>query len=604
MPTAAEHVEMIDTQVYHMLFGQEPTGAGQTGASRPMRSTVRVPVTESPEPPIDWAANPPGDNYEAPICIARSIFHWLLSGRLPADGAHAVEPESVPSRVRAAIASDAEILAIWAYARAVALVDATARRRVDRLRTALGIGERFDTDCAAALQPLLTTSPTDPVWLLTETPQPVTDAVAGVVAASVRKPGKALLGLSSIVYQHPTDRAVQGQLMDIPLLGTAAGAFTDFFKRSGELALLGQAIEVTQHSIPGTYRAYRQACSTLGIDRAPRLFVSNQGFSPHRAGEIAAESFGADEPYILLGQEAASILDPAEQVFLLGRELGHVQANHVKYRTMARWLERTANWAAASTAGLVDLVSNVTFRPMLAAWYRRTAYTADRAGLLACQNREIALRVLMKQAGYPMHRYSEMKTRALVEQAIRFREETGFRLRDLVFSSAKRFDLSEPWVVDRAFELLDWIDNGEFQEIVDASEAQRESMAKRMAADPNMQLLLDAALREVIIWGSGRFGVRRAVFGEAVRRIVYDPVTKKDAIVEQISRIELVVTKAGPNQVEYAAKVLFRDEGEVKLATITIPFESAWDETPSEIREDYVRHGGSSVVRLLYPRVG
>ncbi len=602
MPTAAEHVEMIDTQVYRILFGQQPVGAGQSGASQSMHRTVPVQMTESPEPPIDWAADPPGDNYEAPVCIARSIFHWLLSGRLPADGARAVEPESVPSLIRAAIASDAEIFAIWAYARAVALVDATAQRKLGRLRTALGIGERFDTECAAALQPLLTADSTEPVRLLTETPKPVTDAVAEVVAARVRKPGKALPGLSSIVYQHPTDRAVQGKLMNIPFLGSVVGTFTDFFNRSDEVALLGQAIEVTPHSIPVTFEAYRQACTALGIKRAPRLFVSNHGFSPHQSGVIAAESFGVDEPHIVIGQDAASILDPAEQVFLLGRELGHVQANHVKYRTMARWLQRTVDLAGKSTAGLADVVSNVTFRPMLAAWYRRTVYTADRAGLLACQNREIALRVLMKQAGYPARRFFEMKTRTLVEQAIRFRAETGYRLRDLVFSSAKRFDLSVPWVVDRALELLDWIDDGAYQEIVDASEAQRGSMAKRMAADPNMQLLLGSVLREVIGWGSERFGARRAVVGEAVRRMVYDHVTEKDAIVDRISRIELVVTKAGPNRVEYAAKVLFRDECEVKLATITIPFESAWDEAPNEIREDYVRNGGSSVVRLLYPQ--
>jgi hypothetical protein len=301
------------------------------------------------------------------------------------------------------------------------------------------------------------------------------------------------------------------------------------------------------------------------------------------------------------------VLDAPELMFLLGRELGHVQSDHVKFRSLARWLNSTANAAGMVTMGLSKLLSNVTLRPLLALYYRRTAYTADRAGLLACQSREVALRVLMKKSGFPMRNYHEMKTRAVIEQALRHQNETGGSALDRAISLGQQYNLADPWVVDRAWELLGWLDDG-YSEVLEASGAQRRAMAARRTADSIMQDLLDGALRATTDWATGRFGGRRSAVGTALRRMVYEHVPPTGTPLEPILRLELTVTKLSASKLEYEMVVLFdetgrarRGTGSAQRARITFDFPTGWDDAPAEIRGDFIRFG-TKVVRLLYPQ--
>jgi hypothetical protein len=171
-----------------------------------------------------------------------------------------------------------------------------------------------------------------------------------------------------------------------------------------------------------------------------------------------------------------------------------------------------------------------------------------------------------------------------------------------MFGLSQQYDLAEPWPVDRALVLLDWIDDGSFQEIVDATEPQRRSMAARVETDPKMQQVIDATLREAGNWVASYFGSSRSLAGRTIRRMVYDHAPPTGTRLEPVTRVELVVTKVSASQLDYAAALLFRDRNDVKLATVRVPaLPSSWDDAPAELRADYIRHGGKKVVRLLYP---
>src|SRR5207253_6079890 len=50
-------------------------------------------------------------------------------------------------------------------------------------------------------------------------------------------------------------------------------------------------------------------------------------------------------------------------------------------------------------------------------WQRMSEFTADRAGLLACQDADVAIRTMMKLAGLPQKYFKDINTQDFIEQA-------------------------------------------------------------------------------------------------------------------------------------------------------------------------------------------
>ena len=92
-------------------------------------------------------------------------------------------------------------------------------------------------------------------------------------------------------------------------------------------------------------------------------------------------------------------------------------------------------------------------------------FTADRAGLLCCQNKEAAVRAFMKMAGMPIKEFNYMHTASFIKQAQEFKRLDYDAMNKMVkfFSIA---DSSHPWTVMRASELLGWMNSGVYDSIM------------------------------------------------------------------------------------------------------------------------------------------
>src|SRR5262249_56875753 len=126
-----------------------------------------------------------------------------------------------------------------------------------------GVAEGLDASVTEALRKTLAEAPGEPLTagrVFSDCPRAVFDAIAREIVRATQRPRVALKGLLPTSFQHPTDRAVLHGLMNVPVLGPVVTWFSNWFKRSGEVALLGQAFEVTEAGLPATYKAYRQAC--------------------------------------------------------------------------------------------------------------------------------------------------------------------------------------------------------------------------------------------------------------------------------------------------------------------------------------------------------
>jgi Zn-dependent protease with chaperone function len=88
-------------------------------------------------------------------------------------------------------------------------------------------------------------------------------------------------------------------------------------------------------------------------------------------------------------------------------------------------------------------------------------FTADRAGLLCCQNKDAAIRAFMKMAGMPIKEFNNMNYQTFIQQATEFKQ-LDYDAMSKVIKFISIADNSHPWTVMRAAELLNWINSGEF----------------------------------------------------------------------------------------------------------------------------------------------
>jgi len=261
-------------------------------------------------------------------------------------------------------------------------------------------------------------------------------------------------------YVHPLDKEALDALEKIPGIKTL---LKWLIKNSAEMTtrLMHHAsfIRVGERQVPSLYKRFRTAADRLGIRELPELFIYH-GEQPN------ASTFGVEQYHVAISTGALDLLDDEEQLAVLGHELGHVQSNHVLYKTAARLFSRLAGEIANATLGVGGLVV-YPLKAALSRWDRASELTGDRAALLTVRRPEVVLNMLMKVASGTRSIMPELNLQAFLAQAEMFekmRDETGISRILVAYEEVFR---SHPFPVYRAKEVLDFVSTGEFLEILD-----------------------------------------------------------------------------------------------------------------------------------------
>ena len=98
-------------------------------------------------------------------------------------------------------------------------------------------------------------------------------------------------------------------------------------------------------------------------------------------------------------------------------------------------------------------------------WYRMSEFTADRAGLMCCQNPDAMMSAFIKMAGLPLNEFNNIRTETFIQQARDFKM-LDYEGMNKVVKFLSIADETHPWTVMRASELLKWIDSGEYNKFV------------------------------------------------------------------------------------------------------------------------------------------
>lgn len=264
-----------------------------------------------------------------------------------------------------------------------------------------------------------------------------------------------LFGLDAKSYEHNFDKAALKTMRALPGFDTVVNFFLNWtYIKWHVIELQGSNFLVTRESCPELYELVHDVADTLDVRPLPR-FYTQWGYN------INGYTTGYKEDTLLvLNSGTVDLLEEDELRFVAGHEMGHVKSGHVIYHTMGELFN--------NAIGQIPLVSSLT-TPIYYAlmyWIRMSEFTADRAGLLACQNIDAAVSAIIKMSGLPIKYFEKMDKASFIKQANEFKNSfSGFT--DKAIKTITIASSSHPWTVLRAAELISWYDSDNYRQLVE-----------------------------------------------------------------------------------------------------------------------------------------
>ena len=271
------------------------------------------------------------------------------------------------------------------------------------------------------------------------------------------RPRVTLPEIAPVSWEHPADRAALQALRSVPGVDEVIRKVLALLggERGIRLLFQGNAVRVGPQQFPKLWHLHNEAVTTFDWPTTPELYVTQTPI-------FNAGAYGVDQPFIVLHSAALELLDDDELRALLAHELGHVISGHALYHTIAAVLALVSLGALPMLAGLLLLPVRLAFLE----WSRKSELSADRAGLLGCQDVVVAQRLDMKMAGGGRGQAfaGQMNAGAFMTQAHEYAATNeGF---DLIYKLLATLALTHPMHTIRAAELQKWVTAGEYDRIL------------------------------------------------------------------------------------------------------------------------------------------
>jgi hypothetical protein len=262
------------------------------------------------------------------------------------------------------------------------------------------------------------------------------------------------------IARHPTDHNIR-EWYDIFMAGVEYYTFQDFLRVTtskyreayNEVENQGEGINITNESLPKMHQQLVDACKILGLKEIP-TYSTDWEYAPYHF------SNGEKHRRIVMMSGSADLFTDEEMMFVLGHELGHMACGHKPYHMLLEtfYMPFVNDAAFKAWASIIKL-------PLME-WYRISDYTADRMGLLCCQDINAAITTMIKKAGLPKKCYNNIDVQSFVQQARDF--EANFTdMMDRVVKVLSIRSAEFPWLVVRAGKLYDWYHSDEYKQIID-----------------------------------------------------------------------------------------------------------------------------------------
>ena len=281
-----------------------------------------------------------------------------------------------------------------------------------------------------------------------------------------------LKGLDCSAYEHPFDKKALEALRATKGFGMIGKFITKHtIERIYTVQYTGSYLKIQKDNYPKIYDYLEYAAEILDLKKVPDLYTQ-------WSYNINAFTIGFDNPIIVLNTGLLDLCTEDEIMFIIGHECGHIKSDHMVYHMMASIINT-----------IIDVIPGGKFvaapvQYALYYWNRMSEFTADRAGLLCCQNKEAAITSFMKMAGLPKSEFKNMNIQTFLEQARNFQSLDEQNV-DKVIKMISIASASHPWIVMRAHELLKFEEEGEYGKFITekTSKEQIDDVAKQISSN-------------------------------------------------------------------------------------------------------------------------
>lgn len=270
-----------------------------------------------------------------------------------------------------------------------------------------------------------------------------------------------LINLQSSEYEHPFDKAALEKLRAMTGFDTVVNFVLNWTTIKWRIVeLCGSNFHVTKESCPELYSLVHEAAEVLDIDRLPQIYTQwSYNVNAYTTGY-------KNDTILVLFTGAADLMSDPELTYITGHEFGHIKSGHVLYHVMGQFFAQIISSTVLAGKFLVPI------QLALGYWNRMSEFTADRAGLLACQDLDAALSAIMKMAGVPKRYFNTADPHVFAKQAEEFMTQYGDTVNTII-RNISILDDSHPWTVMRAYELIKWVESGEYQRILDGHKGKK-----------------------------------------------------------------------------------------------------------------------------------
>jgi Zn-dependent protease with chaperone function len=274
------------------------------------------------------------------------------------------------------------------------------------------------------------------------------------------EPHKKFADLSKHDYVHPADSKALAALRAIPGVDSALKKLLAWTGESAiRVSFMASAVKVTPKQCPDLHAKLQIACTTLGVDM-PDMFVQQNPM-------VNAFTGGVERPIIVLHSALIERLNDEETLAVIAHEVGHIHAEHVLYLTAARLMELLANASMARLipgSEIIKFIVSAGISSALLAWARRAELSCDRAALLVTQDPHVVGRTMMKLAGGTFA--SKIDYELFLEQGREFKKNYDEKKLDKFWADIMAAGLSHPFPIWRVAEILEWVDSGQYAELM------------------------------------------------------------------------------------------------------------------------------------------
>lgn len=284
-----------------------------------------------------------------------------------------------------------------------------------------------------------------------------------------------LINLQSTQYEHRFDREALEAVRKLPGFDSVVNFVLNWTMIKWHVVqLCGSNFHVTKESCPELYNMVHESAETLDIDRLPEIYTQwSYGINAYTTGY-------KDNTILVLQSGSVDLMPDPELTFVIGHEMGHIKSGHVLYHMMVQYFAQIISSTVLAGKFIVPIQLGLNY------WYRMSEFTADRAGLLVCQDLEAALGAIMKMAGLPKRYFNVSDPHVFAKQAKEFMTKYGDTT-DKIIRNISILDDTHPWTVMRAYELIKWVENGDYEKVLNGNTGKICPMCKK-AVDPGLDV--------------------------------------------------------------------------------------------------------------------